>query len=437
MTDPDPSDSISDSTDWLSTPLPGLTPVESALRCEVCKDFYRTPMLTSCNHTFCSLCIRRALANEGKCPLCRASDQEMRLRSNWSMEEVVTAFMKTRAALLVLAQQPASLASGSATPKRRLEEDQTVDDPRGSKRLRHSARLSAARGAETMAEMARQEAYIPAPPQPEEPDDGLVACPICLQRMKEALVDRHIDTACPGSPQPQPRSTKHSRDSRSTTPTGLQPVPKPARVLERLPPLNYSMLKEPQLRRKLGELGISSLGSRQMLERRHREWITIWNANCDSLHPRRKTELLHDLDTWERTSGSRAPTMSRSAAMGAQIKDKDFDQAAWSTKHDTSFKDLIASARRSREQARQKNQEGAEEGEQNSGGPQGSAQRSYAATPEAVLETPPEAVDSARGTTSSPGSHAVARKTDVVDLTVPIKGTPSIVKDVPGQPYGY
>ena len=112
------------------------------------------------------------------------------------------------------------------------------------------------------------------------------------------------------------------------------------------------MLKEPQLRKKLQELGISTAGSRQMLERRHKEWMTIWNANCDSLHPRRKADLLHDLDVWERTLGTRAPTSSRSIHLGTQIKDKDFDGAAWAAKHDTSFRDLIASARKNRPKVR-------------------------------------------------------------------------------------
>ncbi|RYC58398.1 hypothetical protein CHU98_g7821, partial [Xylaria longipes] len=39
---------------------------------------------------------------------------------------------------------------------------------------------------------------------------------------------------------------------------------------------------------------------------------------------------------------------------GAQIRDKDFDGAAWAVKHDTSFKDLIANARRTRAQAQAK-----------------------------------------------------------------------------------
>jgi E3 ubiquitin-protein ligase RAD18 len=117
------------------------------------------------------------------------------------------------------------------------------------------------------------------------------------------------------------------------------------------------MLKDTALRKKMGELGLSTAGSRQMLEKRHQEWITLWNANCDSAKPKRRSELMHDLEVWERTMGSRAPTMSRAANMGAQIKDKDFDGAAWATKHDTSFKDLIAKARGSRNKAVQKDDE--------------------------------------------------------------------------------
>lgn len=91
-----------------------------------------------------------------------------------------------------------------------------------------------------------------------------------------------------------------------------------------------------------------------MLERRHREWVMIWNANCDSQRPRRRADLKHDLDVWERTLGSRAGTSLAAGtanAAGAQIRDKDFDGAAWATKHQGSFRDLIADARRTRSRA--------------------------------------------------------------------------------------
>ena len=119
---------------------------------------------------------------------------------------------------------------------------------------------------------------------------------------------------------------------------------------ERLPALNYSMLKEQALRKKLGELGISNQGSRTLLERRHKEWITIWNANCDSAHPKKRSQLLGDLDVWEKTQGSRT-SHGKSSLAAVAIKDKNFDGLAWAAKHDSSFKDLIANARKSRSHA--------------------------------------------------------------------------------------
>lgn len=94
---------FSDPSDWLNTPVASLGPLEMALRCQVCKDFYVTPMITSCSHTFCSLCIRRCLTNDGKCPVCRRTDQELRLRPNCVVEELVDTFKLNRPSFLRLA----------------------------------------------------------------------------------------------------------------------------------------------------------------------------------------------------------------------------------------------------------------------------------------------------------------------------------------------
>ncbi|KAK8033939.1 E3 ubiquitin-protein ligase RAD18 [Apiospora marii] len=350
-------DDIADSTDWLTTPLPGLAAVEAALRCQICKDFYNTPMLTSCNHTFCSMCIRRALAADAKCSLCRSVQEVSKLRSNWAMEEAVLAFVKTRADLLDLARKPPTVLT--------VEVPVAATSSSPAKRLRSSARKSKTRGAELTSEMARQEASFPVPshhsvPAPDQTyNDGLVACPICLERMKEVQVDRHIDSSCPGAPRELPTqppkqkftsNTSNQRNGFQVLSTSAPAPPKP----ERLPTLSYSMLKDAALRKKLADLGIPANGTRQILEKRHQEWITIWNANCDSLHPKRKSELLQELEVWEKTLGARAPTSSRSIHLGEQIKDKGFDHAAWSAKHDSSFQDLVASARKTRAQALQK-----------------------------------------------------------------------------------
>jgi E3 ubiquitin-protein ligase RAD18 len=104
---------LPDSTDWLGTPLSLLAPLESSLRCQVCKDFFDTPVITSCSHTFCSLCIRRCLSTEGKCPTCRSGDQELKLRRNWLVQEILEAFKNARESALTLAKREAArIAAG-------------------------------------------------------------------------------------------------------------------------------------------------------------------------------------------------------------------------------------------------------------------------------------------------------------------------------------
>ena len=140
---------VADPTDWLETPLSDLAPVEQALRCQVCKDFFDTPMITSCSHTFCSLCIRRCLTNDGRCPVCRASDQEMKLRSNAIIQELVDVFQTARPVVLQLGQELKANRDGlvQVTKKRKLEDtdiedDEKVDKPYNGRRKTRSRQQS-------------------------------------------------------------------------------------------------------------------------------------------------------------------------------------------------------------------------------------------------------------------------------------------------------
>ena len=120
----------------------------------------------------------------------------------------------------------------------------------------------------------------------------------------------------------------------------------PPKAMERLPQLNYSLLKDNALRKKLSELGLPISGPRALLIRRHTEWINLVNANCDSRRPRSKRELLHELDTWDKTQGRQVGNSSNGSGGASSVMDKDFDGAAWATSHDSDFQSLIARARR-------------------------------------------------------------------------------------------
>lgn len=122
---------------------------------------------------------------------------------------------------------------------------------------------------------------------------------------------------------------------------------KHAKPLERLPQLNYSLLKENALRKKMVELGIPSGGHKALLIRRHTEWVNLVNANYDSSRPRTKRELLQVLFEWDRSQGRVIPNgLGRATNTNSQMR-KDFDTVAWGTVHNKDFQRLIQEARQS------------------------------------------------------------------------------------------
>ncbi|PIG82589.1 postreplication repair E3 ubiquitin-protein ligase rad18 [Aspergillus arachidicola] len=329
---------LPDSTDWLGTPLSLLTPLESALRCQVCKDFFDNPVITSCCHTFCSLCIRRCLSTEGKCPACRSSDQELKLRRNWAVQELVEAFQNARPSVLDLAKRAATedredAEVGTAQP---ASKKRKVDERDGSNSEVSEGRQTRSRtqGVERQTEPATMDVVEDSQDEEYVPEDGLVACPICKRRMKNEAVFQHLDN-CTGDPAPP----KKYHLGKPMSPASRTPNKAP----ERLPTINYSLLKDNVLRKKLKDLGIPNWGPRPLLQRRHTEWMNLWNANCDSKTPKSKRELLHELGVWERTQGGSAQPSAESAG---SVMRKDFDATAWSTTHESDFKQLIANARK-------------------------------------------------------------------------------------------
>lgn len=104
------------------------------------------------------------------------------------------------------------------------------------------------------------------------------------------------------------------------------------------------MLKENALRKKLQEIGIPSWGSKDLLKRRHIEWLNIYNSNCDADDSMRKSKrlLMKELDEWEQTQGGRADSKE------SKIMKKDFDGTGHMKSHKSDFDDLIARARQKR-----------------------------------------------------------------------------------------
>ncbi|KAJ6068996.1 hypothetical protein N7499_010883 [Penicillium canescens] len=302
----DQSFDLPDSTDWVGTPLSLLAPLESSLRCQVCKDFFDNPVITSCSHTFCSLCIRRCLSTEGKCPACRSSDQELKLRRNWAVQELVDAFMTARPSVLGLARaEKERLRKGEDDTKqlakkrkvsRVAEEETQVAEVSSQGRRTRSQRTTRTSVEALIAPQSIPEVIEDSQDDDEYiPEDGMVACPICSQKMKEEAVFTHLNVHTEEEaqpPKPAPFGSLMAPPQKDLT-LGKPP--------DRIPAINYSILKDNSLRKKLRDLGIPEWGPKPLLQRRHTEWMNLWNANCDSKNPKSKRVLLSELDIWERT----------------------------------------------------------------------------------------------------------------------------------------
>ena len=118
------------------------------------------------------------------------------------------------------------------------------------------------------------------------------------------------------------------------------------------------MMKEGALRKKLQDIGIPSWGGKDLMKRRHIEWLNIYNSNCDADDRARRTkrQLVKELEEWENTQGGRAREGE------SKVMRKDFDGSGYAKANKSEFDELIERARRKRA-APKAEEEGAVNGE--------------------------------------------------------------------------
>lgn len=356
-----PADATFELSDWRATKLPKLSQLDSLLRCLICKDFLRAPVITSCNHTFCSQCIRQHLMSVSRCPLCKAEQFESNLKRNILLEEVVACFQSTRPDLIRLATIDNDTTSETDTPQGTPQRAKTPnaadaeiievsDDPESDSRTESSN--------------SRTEATTRTTPPP-----GSVQCPICGNSMSADYLQRkHIDECLSGK-RKLPVVAAVAKRKREGISLYFQSRKKSKEVdhehfyfaqadkhhheTKRMAKLDYASVSTPKLKEKLAALKLLVLGTRPQLELRYNQFYLLFNSNLDSSRPVSDLELRQKLNQWEKSHLAFSAPVSVNSIFGdalshKNITDKDFPAKAWQEKFKDEFRDLVRAARKSR-----------------------------------------------------------------------------------------
>lgn len=301
-------DDITDPSDWDSTRFPAFSELDSMLRCQICKDLLTSPVLTTCGHIFCSLCARRSISESNKCPLCSEETYESGLRKVLLLDEIVGWLNKNRKSLINTLAKDVSEVDNSQS-----ENDDVVADTQ---------------------------------------TDGS-ECPVCGKCMPlSELQSNHIDLCLQRASEPAPTKKRKvgvadlfsKSDSKPKRRAGTQIQSSLASNKQRLANLDTSLTTN-KLKEKLISLRLPSNGNRRQLENRLKEYITLYNANLDSLNPVQNRILIDRLSKWEylmnRTIKSDAPDIDSNHNESYQKERK-----SWQDKNINEYSDLISQARK-------------------------------------------------------------------------------------------
>mgnify|MGYP003362163919 CR=1 FL=1 len=377
--------SVEDPSDWSGTTMPSVSTLDSMLRCQICKGFLRAPVVTSCGHIFCSICVREALSTKGKCPLCQEEIFESGLRKVLLLDGVVEWFKKSRDELLsklkkvevVSDSQEEStdrLLSNGSSDVIDLTDDVSFSEGKANKSTKSTTEQQTLDIRHcTDGGMRRSSSSS----ETVNDADMLVQCPVCSKFMTiEKLQGSHIDKCLRGesdedykpensSPKKRTRKGKRTgsifRDEseinkllqhhkkRKHEDTSFQLQSERQRIRQRIPNLD-AMISTNKLREKLNSYGLHTNGSRQRLEARMKQYINLYNANLDALHPVDDRVLIGRLSRWESLLDISERQDEKSRDDGKSNTTKAIQKAKqnardWKIKYRNSYKELIKRAR--------------------------------------------------------------------------------------------
>nr|XP_028700226.1 E3 ubiquitin-protein ligase RAD18 isoform X4 [Macaca mulatta] len=156
-------------------------------------------------------------------------------------------------------------------------------------------------------------------------------CPVCGVNIPESHINKHLDGCL---------SREEKKESLRSSVHKRKPLPKTV----------YNLLSDRDLKKKLKEHGLSIQGNKQQLIKRHQEFVHMYNAQCDALHPKSAAEIVQEIENMEKTR-MRLEASKLNESVMVFTKDqteKEIDEihSKYRKKHKCEFQLLVDQARK-------------------------------------------------------------------------------------------
>uniref|UniRef100_A0A8C0MTG2 RING-type E3 ubiquitin transferase n=1 Tax=Canis lupus familiaris TaxID=9615 RepID=A0A8C0MTG2_CANLF len=341
--------------------------IDDLLRCGICFDYFNIAMMIpQCSHNYCSLCIRKFLSYKTQCPTCCVTVTEPDLKNNRILDELVKSLNFARNHLLQFALESPPISPASSSSKNlaakvntpvafrhslkqgsRLMENFLIREMSGStsellikenekklilqKEVSTSSKTKETPSIEKTAPRSL-DAHVPETPSTSTLKQVTrVDCPVCGVNIPENHINKHLDSCLTRDEKKESlRSSIHKR----------KPLPKTV----------YNLLSDRDLKKKLKEHGLSIQGNKQQLIKRHQEFVHMYNAQCDALHPKSAAEIVQEIENMEKTR-MRLEASKLNESIMVFTKDqteKEIDEihSRYRKKHQNEFRLLVDQAKK-------------------------------------------------------------------------------------------
>ncbi|XP_039087207.1 E3 ubiquitin-protein ligase RAD18 [Hyaena hyaena] len=340
--------------------------IDDLLRCGICFEYFNIAMMIpQCSHNYCSLCIRKFLSYKTQCPTCCVTVTEPDLKNNRILDELVKSLNFARNHLLQFALESPPISPASSSSKNLAAKVHTPvafrHSKQGSKLMENFLIRETGGSASELSIKENESKFLPqkegsassktketpsvektAPHSldahvPETPSTSAlkqavkVDCPVCGVNIPENHINKHLDSCLTREEKKESlRSSIHKR----------KPLPKTV----------YNLLSDRDLKKKLKQHGLSIQGNKQQLIKRHQEFVHMYNAQCDALHPKSAAEIVQEIETMEKTR-MRLEASKLNESIMVFTKDqteKEIDEihSKYRKKHQNEFRLLVDQAKK-------------------------------------------------------------------------------------------